>query len=203
MVALRRSRAGPPVALLVLVLLVGAGRPLAAQDYPPLVVEARAGAAVPILSFRTGPDRGGDIERAPTFGLHFVYRGPSGWGPYIGFSQHRFDCGADGCPGTEYVATMWDTGMQRTLGFNGPAWVRLGVLFGRLEREFAAAAGSVRQTSMLSLGLEAGAGFRVPIRGRLSLTPGARYDWLNTKFRDGPLVHMRWVTADVGLALGF
>jgi hypothetical protein len=190
---------GWPAALL----LALSARPAAAQDYPPLVVEARAGAAVPIASFRSGPDSGGAIEGAPTFGLHFVYRAPSGWGPYIGFSQHRFDCGADGCPDAEYVATMWDTGMQRTLGRNGPAWLRLGVLFGRLERDFAAPSGPYRQTSRLSLGLEAGVGFRVPIRGRLSLTPGARYDWLNTKFRDGPLVRMRWLTADLGIALGF
>ena len=194
-----RSLFGPPA----LLLLALAPRPLAGQDYPPLVVEGRVGAALPVRSFRTGPDVGGDIEPAATFGLHFVYRAPSGWGPYIGFSQHRFDCGADGCPGAEYVATMWDTGMQRTVGRNGPIWVRLGVLFARTEREFVAPGGVERETSMLSLGLEAGGGARVPIRGRLSLTPGVRYDWLNTKFRNGPLLEMRWVTADLGVALGF
>jgi hypothetical protein len=204
MIAARIARAvrlcmSPPA----LLLLVLAARPLAAQDYPRLVVEGRAGAAVPILAFRTGPDTGGKIAVAPTFGLHFVYRAPSGWGPYIGFSQHRFDCGADGCPNAEYVATTWDTGMQRTLGASGPVWMRLGVLFGRLEREVVAPAGPSDQTSMLSLGLEAGLGMRVPIRGRLSVTPGLRYDWMNTKFREGPLVRMRWLTADMGVALGF
>ena len=195
--ALARTLAATP-------LLLGAlGAPLAAQDYPPLVIEGRAGAAMPVRSFRTGPDAGGAIERAPSFGLHFVYRGPSGWGPYIGFSQHRFDCARDGCPGAEYVATAWDTGMQRTLGRTGPAWIRLGVAFARVERDFATPDGPRRGTSMLSLGLQAGAGVRVPIRGRLSLTPGARYEWLNTQFRDGPLVRMRWLTADLGVALGF
>ena len=91
----------------------------------------------------------GSIVAAPTFGLHFVYRAPSGWGPYIGFSQHRFDCGADGCPGAEYVATMWDTGMQRTVGRNGPLWIRLGVLFARTERELVAPAGTERAIELL------------------------------------------------------
>src|SRR5262245_63878422 len=120
MTAARFARAVSLVGRPALLLLALAARPLAGQDYPPLVVEGRVGAALPVRSFRTGPDVGGDIEPAPTFGLHFVYRAPSGWGPYIGFSQHRFDCGADDCPGAEYVATMWDTGMQRTVGRNGP-----------------------------------------------------------------------------------
>jgi hypothetical protein len=37
----------------------------------------------------------------------------------------------------------------------------------------------------------------------MSLTPGARYGWLNTRFRDDGLVRMRWLTADVGLAFAF
>ena len=61
-----------------------------------------------------------------------VYRGPSGWGPVVGFSQHRFDCAKDGCPADEYVATTWDLAVQRMLGGHG--WARLGAVFGRLER---------------------------------------------------------------------
>jgi hypothetical protein len=196
----------PAVALLASALAAVAAplaAPAAGQDYPPLVVEARVGAAIPTASFRTGPDAGGAIARAPSFGLHFVYRGPSGWGPYVGFSQHRFDCRADGCPAAEYVATSWDLGMQRTLGARNHAWVRLGFVFGRMERDFAAPGGPRRRTSMLSAGPEAGLGFRVPVRGRLSLTPGARWAWLNTQFDDGPLVRMRWLAADLGVALGF
>ena len=172
-----------------------------AQDLPPLVIEVRGGAALPVSSFRTGPDQGGDIVRAPTFGLHFVYRSSAGWGPYAGFSQHRFDCADDGCPGAEYVATTWDFGGQRTLGRFG--WIRAGVVFGRLEREFALGEGATAGVSSLSMGAEGGAGVRVPLRGRLALTPGARYGWLNTRFRDGALVQMRWVAADLGLAIAF
>src|SRR5687768_14055983 len=138
--------------------------PARAQETP-LVIEIRAGAALPVGSFRTGPDRGGAIATAPSFGLHFLYRGPSGWGPYVGFSQHRFDCAADGCPGAQYVATTWDIGAQRTLG--GWGWLRAGVLFGRLEQELA--------TSSLSMGAEAGAGLRFPLRGLMALTPGVRF----------------------------
>jgi hypothetical protein len=168
----------------------------------------RGGAVLPVSSFRTGLDQGGEIERAPSFGLHFVYRSSAGWGPYIGFSQHRFDCDADGCPGAEYVATLWDFGAQRTLGRN--AWLRAGMSFGRLERDFVvgvpdqAGAGVRRsRTSSLGLGAEGGAGLRIPLRGRMALTPGVRFGWLNTRFRDGPLMEMRWVAADLGLAIAF
>ena len=178
---------------------------LAAQEFP-LVVEGRGGMALPVSSFSSGPDRGGEIGHAPTFGLHFVYRGPSGWGPYVGFSQHRFDCAADGCPvgastsNREYVATDWDIGMQRTIGSFG--WVRAGVLFGRLERDFAGVDGSLHRTSSLSVGAEGGLGFDLPVKGRVRLTPGIRYGWLNTRFRDDGLVRLRWLAADVGLVLG-
>ena len=187
------------------VMLVVSGSSLTAQDFP-LVVEGRGGIALPVASFSNGPDRGGEIGRAPTFGLHLVYRGPSGWGPYVGFSQHRFDCAADGCPAStgrsaqEYVATNWDVGMQRTLGNFG--WVRTGFLFGRLERDFARVEGLLHRTSSLSVGVEGGLGLNVPIKGRVRLTPGIRYSWLNTRFRDDGLVRLRWLAADVGLVLG-
>jgi hypothetical protein len=70
-----------------------------------------------------------------------------------------------------------------------------------MERGFAEPVG--RAASLLSLGAEIGAGVRVPVRGRLALTPGVRWGWLNTQFRDGPLARLRWVTADLGVALGF
>jgi hypothetical protein len=193
----------PAAALVACALCAAAAGPLAAQDYPPLVVEGRAGAAIPMASFRTGPDTGGRMGRAPSFGLHFVYRAPSAWGPYLGFSQHRFDCRADGCPAAEYVTTSWDFGMQRTLGRRNLVWMRLGFLFGRMERDFDGPGGPRRKVSMLSAGPEAGLGVRVPVRGRLSLTPGVRYAWLNTQFQDGPLVRLRWFAADMGVALGF
>lgn len=181
-------------------------RPLAGQDVP-LVVEARGGLAIPVASFRTGPERGGTIDRGPSFGVHFVYRGPSGWGPYVGFDQQRFDCADDGCPAheaegaREYVATSWDLGMQRTLARFG--WLRAGLLFGRLERDVPSGPGVERRVSSLGLGVEGGGGVRVPVRGRVTLTPGLRFGWLNTRFRDGPLLRMRWVTADVGVGFGF
>jgi hypothetical protein len=191
----------PRAPLLIALAALLAAAPGRAQDIPPLVIEPRGGAALPVASFRTGPDQGGEIARAPSFGLHFVYRSPAGWGPYGGFSQHRFDCGGDGCPGGEYVATTWDFGAQRTLGALG--WLRAGMLFARLERDFAGGTSPAHATSSLSLGAEAGAGLRIPLRGRMSLTPGIRYGWLNTRFRDDGLVEMRWLAADVGLAIGF
>jgi hypothetical protein len=202
---MNRSRLSLPAVLAALTLAVGSA---GAQEIPALVVEMRGGAALPVSSFRTGADQSGEIARAPSFGLHFVYRSSAGWGPYVGFSQHRFDCGADGCPGAEYVATMWDLGAQRVLG--DYAWLRAGLLFGRMERDFlvgvpdeAGATARRRRTSSLGLGLEGGAGLRVPIGGRMALTPGVRYGWLNTRFKDAALMEMRWVSADLGLAIVF
>ncbi len=179
--------------------------PAASGQDAPLAIEARGGAVLPVAAFRTGPDAGGEITRAPSFGAHFIYRGPSGWGPYMGFSQHRFDCVADGCPGEKYVATTWDLGMERILA--GHAWARAGVLFGRLERDFhgtgADSGRLLHRASSLSLGAEVGIGLRVDLRGRMGLSPGLCYGWLNTRFRDDGLVRMRWVAGDLGIALGF
>ena len=199
---MRTPRPRAPTRLL-LALLVGGAAPsgLSAQDIPPLTIEARGGVVLPLGAFRTGPEAGGEIARAATFGVHFVYRGPSGWGPYIGFTQHRYDCTADGCPGSEYVATSWDLGMQRTLGPHG--WVRAGMLFGRMEKELVDPVNPRRVASLLGLGAEAGVGLRIPVRGRLALTPGARVGWLNNQFREGGVARQRWAAADFGVALGF
>jgi hypothetical protein len=196
--------------LLGLIAAAALAHPLRAQDYPRLVVEGRGGLAFPLGDFRSGSDASLPMERAPALALHFVYRGLTGWGAQLGFSQLRFDCSASGCPDGKDVMTAWDIGAQRTFGAQGPVWLRTGLLFGRLERELAlpgASAGQpsqlTREVSLLSLGAEAGGGVRIPIRGRLSLTPGARYGWLNTKFANHPVVRMRWLAADLGIALGF
>ena len=91
-----RSRFFLPAALVALTFAVPPAG--AQQDDRPLAVEMRGGVSLPVSSFRTGSDQRGEIERAPSFGLHFVYRSSGGWGPYIGFSQHRFECAPDGCP---------------------------------------------------------------------------------------------------------
>lgn len=201
-------RPARPASLLALAAAVAAGalgppRALAAQDYPRLVVEGRGGLALPLPSFRasTGDLR---VDRAPSFGLHFVYRGLNGWGADVGFSQHRFDCSPGGCPGDEYVLTTWDLGWQRTLGSSGAIWLRGNFLFGRVERGFQCCEEVDRaQVSRLSAGAEAAAGVRIPIRGRLALTPGGRLGWLNAQFPKGPLLRLRWAVADLGVALGF
>ncbi len=173
---------------------------MTAQDTP-LAVEGRGGVALPVASFRTGPDQGGKIAPAPAFGVHFVYRGPSGWGPYVGFSQNRFGCRADGCPRDHYVATDWDLGVQRTIG--GAGWVRVGAVFGRVERYFETAETPLHRTSSLGVGVEAGVGLRVTLPGRIGLTPGVRYSSFNTRFPDDTPLRLRWVSADFGIAFGF
>lgn len=203
----RTSRSGRLALLAAGALAAAAAQPLGAQapppDYPRLVIEGRVGATFPVGPFRTGGNRGGAVEPAPTFGLHFVYRGLNGWGSQLGFSQHRFDCSADGCPRPD-VLTTWDLGAQRTLGASGRVWLRVAGVFGRLERDFAPGSPLAgHRVSRLSVGGEARAGVRIPIRGRLVLTPGGGYGWFNTRFPHGPLVRIRWALADLGVAIGF
>ena len=203
---MRRLTPAALSAVLLTATLAAARPPALAAQISPLSAEGRGGASLPIGDFRTGPDQGGTLRGAPTFGVHFVYRGPSGWGPYVGFSQHRFGCRRDGCPAgadgaREYVDTNWDLGMQRTLGKY--LWLRAGFLFGRLERDFDVAGRPARRVSSLSAGAEGGAGFHFPIQSRIWIGPGVRWGWLNTRFPDHGLVRMRWLAADVGMALGF
>ena len=166
------------------------------------MVEARGGAAAPLGAFREGL-----ASAAPTFGLHVVYRGGTGWGQYVGFSQHRFGCATGTCPLEEYVLTAWDLGLVRTLGRH--AWLRAGLTAGHTERQRApggaSAAGEeeIAQLSSLGVGAEVGAGLRLAVAERIGLGPAVRYGRLNTSYPGGGRLEMRWLVVDLGVAIGF
>ncbi len=180
---------------------------LAAQSSP-LALELSAGAAYPLGSFRSGAQGGAQLERAPTFGLRIVRWGGGGWGQYLGFSQHRFDCAAELCPLTGHVLTAWDAGVAWTLGRH--AWLRAGLTTGRAER--CRAAGELQgeegeagacALSSLGVGAEAGAGLVLGLGGTIALGPAVRYGWLDTRYPEGGRVRARWLAVELGLSLGF
>ena len=174
----------------------------------PLALELSGGAAYPLGPFRTGSQGGARLERAPTFGLHIVRRGEGGWGQYLGFSQHRFDCAAELCPLEGDVLTAWDAGIVRTLGRH--AWLRAGFTTGRAERCRAAGEpqgeegeASACALSSLGVGAEAGVGLAIGLGGTLGLGPAVRYGWLDTRYPEGGRVRMRWLVVELALSLGF
>ena len=182
--------------------------PALAGQSSPLALELNAGAAYPLGSFRSGPQGGAQLERAPTFGLHIVRWGEGGWGQYLGFSQHRFNCATEPCPLKGHVLTVWDAGVAWTLGRH--AWLRAGLTTGRAERCRAAGepqgeegeAGACALSS-LGVGAEAGAGLALGLGGTIGLGPAVRYGWLDARYPEGERVRMRWVAVELALSLGF
>lgn len=180
--------------------LVLAG-PLAAQA--PLTVEARGGMLAPIGGFRTGPERGGTLGAGASFGVQFALERSDGRHLYLGFSQHRVDCGDDGCGGEGlYVSTAWDGGLRWDLGSGASVpWIRLGVTIPRVERDRPAPDDA--DVSELGFGGEAGFGVRFGIQGRFYLSPGVRFGAANAGLPDGTLLRMRYLVADMGVVVGF
>lgn len=204
-----RAPAGPrPSVRLVLAavlatVLGAAPRPASAQST--LVVEARGGVAIPTGSFSTGPG-GGRLAEAPAVGVQFqLLRGARTY-LTLGFAQVRVDCSRDGCP-SRWVATQWDAGVRVELapGTVVP-WIRAGVVSPTVERvpRLDGSGAPLRPgTSDRGWGGEAGAGVRVAVSERLSLSPGARFVAVDVGRGGDASLRMRYVVADLGLVVGF
>jgi hypothetical protein len=188
-----------PVLLLLLALLHGA--PLVAQG--PLSLEVRAGAVLPTGSFRSRTL----AEPGPGFGVQFVYRRTANRAFYVGFDQERFGCDPAACRGEELVSTGWALGTRLQLAPEAAwaPWLRLGMVFDRVEGELFHGDGAPPSDDVSDLGLggEAGVGAVVRVGGRFSLSPGARYRILNTRFDDAGLVRLRSFGLELGMVMGF
>jgi hypothetical protein len=192
--------------ILVITFLFSAGAAAsAAAAQSVLVLDVRGGLGIPVGSFSTGPDSGGDVGPAASLGLQFVLRRGSHLGFYAGFTQVRFDCGEDGCPGEGvYVSTAWDLGVH-VVPVDAPwsPWIRAGLVLARVERDFREGGEVLQRVSDLGAGGEVGVGFRVPLGRRLTLRPGVRYTVVEADYGDAGTLRMRYLVVDVGLALGF
>lgn len=191
--------------VLLPVLLVAA-LPTQGAGQAPLVLDVRGGVAVPVATGESGPAT--KLEAGASYGLHLAFlRGPRS-AFYVGFTQHRFGCGQGTCAeGGALVSTGWDVGTRLAfpLGALVP-WIRLGVVFDRVEGDFGDFGGAtapVRRVSDLAAGAEAGIGAVAAVGGRFSVNPGVRYTVLNTRFPEEGLLRMRYLVADLGIVIGF
>lgn len=190
----------PHALLLAAFLIVGVAE---ARGQAPLVVQARAGVLVPLGGFRDGFEPGGENGPGGSFGVAFALERAGGWHLYVGFSQHRVDCAADGCIDEgEHVATAWDLGARRDLSSGATVpWVRAGLTIPRVE----IAGGSGRPDAVTELGIggEAGAGVRFGVGGRFYLEPAVRLGAVDATIPEGPVFRMRYMVADLGIVIGF
>lgn len=201
--------------LLLVPIAMGAllGFPGEATGQAAITVGVRGGASIPVGSFEEGG--GGDgarsaLEAGPSFGVDLQYHPQRGSGFFVGFSQHRFGCEAESCPGSgEYVSTGWNLGLRHTLPVGGlRPYLQAGAVLSRTEDGGirsggpAGVAGAGQEVSDLALGGEAGAGLDISLGRRFRAQPGVRYGITNTRFSDG-LLRMRYLVADLGLRVTF
>lgn len=204
--ALSGIRPRPRLAILAAVLataLAAPPRPLRGQST--FVLEARGGVTVPLGSFATGPG-GGRVAGAPVGGIQFgLLRGRRTY-MTLGFAQARFDCTRDGCR-SRWVATQWDAGvrMEFATGSLVP-WVRAGVVTPTVEHVPRVVDGGDNNavgTSDRGWGGEAGAGVRIAVSERLSLSPGARFVAVDVGRGGDASLRMRYLIVDLGVVVGF
>lgn len=196
---MRRSGSVCPATVAALVAFVAlAALPAGAKaQASPLVMEVRGGVAAPVSSFT-------DAEPGRSFGLALVLSGAGRRATSVGFSQHRFGCEPLGCgPEGTYTATGFDVGFRFDLRTRGAVipWVRAGVVTTQVEVPSAVASGD--GLSSLGLGFEAGAGLYIGASSPLALVPGIRFTAVNTELPGGDRLRMRYIVADIALALAF
>jgi hypothetical protein len=96
-----------------------------------------------------------------------------------------------------------DAGLQINLVTRGSIvpWVRFGGLTTRVESP--GLPGSPEGVSSLGWGGEVGLGLYVGATRPVALNPGIRLVAVNTELPGGSLMRMRYIAADLGLALAF
>ncbi len=170
----------------------------------PLVLEVHGGVAVPTGSFADGASAGEGTEPGASLSVLFALPGSGRRGFYAGFSQHRFGCESAGCAaGGRYVATGFDAGLRFALlrGHRVMPWIRLGAITTRVET--GDLGGENAGVSGLGFGGEVGAGLYVGGSSRVALNPGLRYAFVDTELPGGGTLAMRYLIAQVAVALAF
>ena len=193
----------PAFALAAALLALGGAPARLFGQGSPLTVEGRLGAAIPVSSFADGDGVGEGATSGAGFGVEVTLGG--GWRTwYAGFSQLRFGCRDAGCPPDQpYVATGVNAGVRLA---PAPAsrvipWVAVGVLTTRVESP--GAGSSPAGVSSLGWGAEVGAGLWVQATRYLAVTPGVRLSRVGTELPGGERLSLRYLVADLGLALTF
>jgi hypothetical protein len=167
-------------------------------------MEVLGGVSVPVASFASGQGIGEGNASGPSFGVRFTTSGVGRRTNYFGFSQHRFDCAAAGCPvGGSYVATGLDAGFRITLAKLGGVlpWASVGGLTTRVESQ--GLPGSPSGVSSLGYGGEAGAGLYIGAGHAVALNPQVRFSTVRVDLPGGHPLTLRYVVAAVGVVLAF
>lgn len=174
-----------------------------AQDSP-VLVEARGGAAIPIGDFANGTDPGEGATAGASFGVDIAVAGGGRWTPYVGFSQHRFGCEEAGCVADgEYVATGFHAGVRFV---PMPDWTVLPWLGGGVVTSHVEAADlgpANAGLSDLGVGGEVAAGVHIGSASRIALSPAVRWVIVSARLPSGTDLGMRYLVADLGIALSF
>jgi len=195
---------GPRLHVLLITLCALAAPAALHGQSSPLVLELHAGAAVPVSSFANGDRVGEGAATGASFGVNFALAGSGRSTFYGGFSEHRFACSDAGCAADgEYVATGFDLGFRFDLRSTGSVvpWIRLGAITTKVD--VPAMQGVTEGVSALGIGGEAGIGLYIGAYSPIALVPGIRVTAVNTELPGGSLLRMRYVVADVALALAF
>lgn len=168
------------------------------------MLEVGGGAVVPLGDFADGPAAGEGTEAGPSLSIAFARPGAGRRTLHVGFSQHRFGCEAAGCdPEGRYVATGFDIGLRFALvtGRMAIPWIRVGAITTRVETDDLG--GPDAGVSDLGFGGEIGAGVYIGRERTLALNPGVRFAAVNTVLPGGATLGMRYLVAQLALAIGF
>ena len=170
----------------------------------PLAVEARGGVAVPFGAFAGGDGVGEGTGLGPVFGFEVTLGSAGRRTLYAGFAQLRFGCDEAGCPrGERYVAPGVNAGVRFALATDHAVipWLGLGVLTTRVESPGARL--SPAGVSELGFGAEASAGVFIRVGPSLAFTPAVRVSRADSDLPGGVRLGLRYLVADLGLALTF
>lgn len=192
-------------------LLATAATPGVAQDAP-LILEVHGGLAIPLGDLAEGTDAGTGTDAGSTLAVRFAF--PSaGWRTlYAGFSQHRFECHAGGCPPDglyrdRYVATGFNVGLRvvPVRSSRVTPWIGVGGITTRVETRAPSAIreDTDRGVSDLGFGVEGGAGLSVRLGGSLAWSAAALASWVDTTLPNGANLPLRFVSAQTGVTLLF
>jgi hypothetical protein len=158
---------------------------------------------LPVSSFAGGDGVGEGTDPGAAFGVEATLgRGRRAW--YAGFAQLRFGCRDAGCPsGEPYVATGVNAGVRLVLapGARVIPWLGAGALTTRVESP--GVRGSPAGVSGLGFGGEVAAGLWVQATRYLAVTPAVRASRVGTDLPGGERLSLRYLVADLGLALTF
>lgn len=199
------------ILIVVAALVAGTVAPAVAQEAP-LTLEIHGGAAIPFGDLAEGGEAGTGTDPGPTLAVRFALAS-TGWRTlYAGFSQHRFECRAEGCPPDDlyrdrYVATGFNVGLRivPVRSRRITPWIGIGGITTRVETRAPSAIPEDidREVSDLGFGVEGGVGLSVRLGGSFDWSAAGLASWVDTTLPNGSSLPLRFVSVQTGITLLF